>query len=285
MMKGLAKMTSQARAVRTNRALVVSVALSTALLGGAHGAVGVADAAKVAGLGDQPGVSRGYGTDTLSITLSAGNGDPLGPTTGKVAGVTIKLERLKGIDPENATDMAKIRNTGADKIADWPTDRTITAVTNDAGQVRFQGLEKGIYLVTSQAPADAAPGEYRDIEPFLVAVPFHTVDANPRPVEGVIVAKTSTTVPPTTPPETPPSTPPTTPPPSTPPSTPPGETPPTGTTPQPSPGGESEREQGDLAMTGVQILGFVIAAAVLLLAGAFLLLARRRTTSTAEEID
>lgn len=280
MMKGLAKMTSQARAVRTNRALVVSVALSAGLLGGAYGAVGVADADRIVGHPDQSGVSRDYGTDTLSITLSSGNGDPLSPATGKVAGVTIKLERLKGIDPENATDMAKIRNTGADKIADWPTDRTITAVTNDAGQVRFQGLEKGIYLVTSQAPAGAAPGEYRNIEPFLVAVPFHTVDAD-RPVEGVIVAKTSTTVPPTTPPETPPSTPPTTPPPSTP----PGETPPTGTTPQPSPGGESEREQGDLAMTGVQIMGFVIAAAVLLIAGAFLLLARRRTTSTAEEID
>lgn len=285
MMKGLAKMTSQGRAARTNRGLVVSVALSAALLGGAHGAVGVADAAKVAGLGDQPGVSRDHGTDTLSITLSAGNGDPLGPATGTVVGVTIKLERLQSIDPEKAADRAKVRNTDAAEIKDWPKDRTIKAVTDNAGQVRFQGLEKGIYLVTSQAPAGASAGEYREIEPFLVAVPFHTVAANPRPVEGVIVAKTSTTVPPTTPPETPPSTPPTTPPPSTPPSTPPGETPPTGTTPQPNPGGESEREQGDLAMTGVQILGFVIAAAVLLFAGAFLLIARRRATSTAEEID
>ena len=177
MTKGLAQMTSQARAARTSRSLVAAIALSAGLLGGAHGAVGIADAAKVAGLSDQPGVSRDYGTDTLSITLSPGNGDPLSPATGKVAGVTIKLERLKGIDPENAADMAKVRNTGADKIADWPTDRTIRAVTNDAGQVRFQGLEKGIYLVTSQAPAGAAAGEYREIEPFLVAVPFHTAPA------------------------------------------------------------------------------------------------------------
>ncbi|WP_244659661.1 hypothetical protein, partial [Corynebacterium diphtheriae] len=189
-------MTSHARAVRTSRRLVAAIALSAGLLGGAYGAVGVADAAKVAGLSDQPGVSRDYGTDTLSITLSPGNGDPVNPATGKVAGVTIKLQRLQGIDPENAADQAKVRNTSADKIAGWPTDRTIKAVTNEAGQVRFQGLEKGIYLVTSQAPAGAAAGEYREISPFLVAVPFHTVADNPRPVEGVIVAKTNSTVPP-----------------------------------------------------------------------------------------
>ncbi|TYR19598.1 adhesin [Corynebacterium urealyticum] len=272
-------MTSQARAARTRRSLVAAVALSAGLLGGAHGAVGIAEAAKVAGLSDQPGVSRDSGIDTLSITLSSGNGDPLSPATGKVAGVTIKLERLKGVDPENAADMAKVRNTGADEIADWPTDRTIAAVTNDAGQVRFQGLEKGIYLVTSQAPAGAAEGEYREIEPFLVAVPFHTVADNPRPVEGVIVAKTNTTVPPTTPPTEPPETPPSTPPgtpPTTPPpgDTPPGETPPSGET--PGAGDEQERGQGDLAMTGVQIIGLVLAAVALMGAGLLMLLITKK---------
>ena len=133
MTKGLEQMTSHARAVRTSRSLVAAIALSAGLLGGANGAVGVADAAQVAGLSDQSGVSRDYGTDTLSITLSPGNGDPVNPATGKVAGVTIKLERLQGIDPENAADKAKVRNTSADEIADWPTDRTITAVTNEAG--------------------------------------------------------------------------------------------------------------------------------------------------------
>lgn len=282
MTKGLAQMTSQARAARTSRSLVAAIALSAGLLGGAYGAVGVADAAKVAGLSDQPGVSRVYGTDTLSITLSPGNGDPVNPATGKVAGVTIKLERLQGIDPENAADKAKVRNTSADKIADWPTDRTITAVTNEAGQVRFQGLEKGIYLVTSQAPAGAAAGEYREISPFLVAVPFHTVADNPRPVEGVIVAKTNTTVPLTTPPTEPPTTPPTTPPgtppttPSTPPpgDTPPGETPPPRET--PGTGDEKEREQGDLAMTGVQIIGLVLAAVALMGAGLLMLLITKK---------
>lgn len=281
-MKGLDQMTSHARAVRTSRSLVAAIALSAGLLGGAYGAVGVADAAKVAGLSDQPGVSRVYGTDTLSITLSPGNGDPVNPATGKVAGVTIKLERLQGIDPENAADKAKVRNTSADKIADWPTDRTITAVTNEAGQVRFQGLEKGIYLVTSQAPAGAAAGEYREISPFLVAVPFHTVADNPRPVEGVIVAKTNTTVPLTTPPTEPPTTPPTTPPgtppttPSTPPpgDTPPGETPPPRET--PGTGDEKEREKGDLAMTGVQIIGLVLAAVALMGAGLLMLLITKK---------
>lgn len=278
MMKGLEQMTSHARAVRTSRSLVAAIALSAGLLGGANGAVGVADAAQVAGLGDQPGVSRDYGTDTLSITLSPGNGDPVNPATGKVAGVTIKLERLQGIDPENAADKAKVRNTSADEIADWPTDRTITAVTNEAGQVRFQGLEKGIYLVTSQAPAGAAAGEYREISPFLVAVPFHTVADNPRPVEGVIVAKTNNTVPPNTPPTEPPTTPRTTPPttPSTPPpgDTPPGETPPPRET--PGSGNEKEREQGALAMTGVQIIGLVLAAVALMGAGLLMLLITKK---------
>lgn len=277
MTKGLEQMTSHARAVRTSRSLVAAIALSAGLLGGATGAVGVADAAQVAGLSDQPGVSRDYGTDTLSITLSPGNGDPVNPATGKVAGVTIKLVRQQGIDPENAADKAKVRNTSADTIADWPTDRTITAVTNEAGQVRFQGLEKGIYLVTSQAPAGAASGEYREISPFLVAVPFHTVADNPRPVEGVIVAKTNNTVPPTTPPTEPPTTPPGTPPttPSTPPpgDTPPGETPPGET---PGPGDKKEREQGDLAMTGVQVIGLVLAAVALMSAGLLMLLITKK---------
>lgn len=278
MTKGLEQMTSHARAVRTSRSLVAAIALSAGLLGGANGAVGVADAAQVAGLSDQPGVSRDYGTDTLSITLSPGNGDPVNPATGKVAGVTIKLERLQGIDPENTADKAKVRNTSADEIADWPTDRTITAVTNEAGQVRFQGLEKGIYLVTSQAPAGAAAGEYREISPFLVAVPFHTVADNPRPVEGVIVAKTNNTVPPNTPPTEPPTTPRTTPPttPSTPPpgDTPPGETPPPRET--PGSGNEKERERGALAMTGVQIIGLVLAAVALMGAGLLMLLITKK---------
>lgn len=274
-------MSSHVSAVQGRRRLVTTIAISAGLLGGAHAAVGVADAAKVAGLNDQPGVSRDYGTETLSITLSQGNSDALTTPTGKVAGVTIKLERLKGIDPENAENRAKVRNTSADEIADWPTDRRLTAVTNDAGQVRFQGLEKGIYLVTSQAPAGAAAGEYREISPFLVAVPFHTVDSNPRPVEGVIVAKT--TVPPSTPPTDPPSTPPSTPPenPPTTPTPPPGETPPSDTpgqepTPEPGSGDESGRGPGNLPMTGVQILGIVLAAVALMGAGLLMLLISKK---------
>ena len=274
-------MSSHVSAVQGRRRLVTTIAISAGLLGGAHAAVGVADAAKVAGLNDQPGVSRDYGTETLSITLSQGNSDALTPPTGKVAGVTIKLERLKGIDPENAEDRAKVRNTSAEEIAGWPTDRRLTAVTNDAGQVRFQGLEKGIYLVTSQAPAGTAAGEYREISPFLVAVPFHTVDSNPRPVEGVIVAKT--TVPPSTPPTDPPSTPPSTPPenPPTTPTPPPGETPPSDTpgqepTPEPGSGDESGRGPGSLPMTGVQILGIVLAAVALMGAGLLMLLISKK---------
>ena len=274
-------MTSHVSAVQGRRRLVTAIAISAGLLGGAHAAVGVADAAKVAGLNDQPGVSRDHGAETLSITLSTGNSDVLEPPTGKIADVTIKLERLKGINPENATDKAKVRNTSAEKIADWPTDRTLTAVTNDAGQVRFQGLERGIYLVTSQAPAGAAAGEYREISPFLVAVPFHSFDSNSRPVEGVIVAKT--TVPPTTPPTVPPSTPPSTTPPGPPttPTPPPGKTPPPdtpeqGPTPEPVPGDENGRGPGNLPMTGVQILGIVLAAVALMGAGLLMLLISKK---------
>lgn len=286
MTKGLAKMTSQKAAVRTRRKIVAAVALSAGVLCGTQVAVGVADAAKVAGANDQPGVSRESGADTLSITLSPGNPEAFRPATGKIAGVTIKLERLKGINPEKAADMEKVRSTSPEKIASWSTDRTVTAVTDGDGNVRFQNLEKGIYLVTSQEPSGAAAGEYRKVSPFLVAVPFHSVAMNPNPVEGVIVAKTNETTPPTTPPGTPPGTPPTEPPttpPTTPPGTPPttptpppGEAPPAEPAPEPGPGDEGKRGPGNLPMTGVQIIGIVLAAAALMGAGLLMLLISKK---------
>lgn len=105
---------------------------------------------------------------------------------GKNQGVTIHLDRLAGLDPTNADDAARVRNANLDEVRDWRTDVHVDLVTNANGEVTFDGLAHGFYVVTSTAPDDS----YREINPFVVAVPFHTVVDNPKPVPGVIVAKT-----------------------------------------------------------------------------------------------
>ncbi|MBG9362139.1 adhesin, partial [Corynebacterium diphtheriae bv. mitis] len=55
---------------------------------------------------------------------------------------------------------------------------------------------------------------------------------------------------------------------------PPGRTPPTRET--PGSGGEKKREQGNLALTGVQIIGLVLAAVALMGAGLLMLLITKK---------
>ena len=157
---------------------------------------------------------------------------------------------------------------------------------------RFDGLAHGFYVVTSTAPDDS----YREINPFVVAVPFHTVVDNPKPVPGVIVAKThkpgETPTPPTSSsapsappsrpdtPQTPPNYPPTKPgkPPHQPETTPPG-TPSAGKTSTPV---TSSGNGGSLAMTGAQVIG-VVAAALALIATGFVMIAFSRRKNSESE--
>ena len=260
-------------------ARVVAVGVACAVAFAGPGVV-AAEAVQVAGQ-QSTGAERTSATDTVTIRLTQGNPNDDGqPPSGKIQGVTIHLDRLAGLDPTNADDAARVRNANLDEVRDWRTDVHVDLVTNANGEVTFDGLAHGFYVVTSTAPDDS----YREINPFVVAVPFHTVVDNPKPVPGVIVAKThkpgETPTPPTSSsapsappsrpdtPQTPPNYPPTKPgkPPHQPETTPPG-TPSAGKTSTPV---TSSGNGGSLAMTGAQVIG-VVAAALALIATGFVL--------------
>ena len=251
-----------------------------------------AEAVQVAGQ-QSTGAERTSATDTVTIRLPQGNPNDDGqPPSGKIQGVTIHLDRLAGLDPTNADDAARVRNANLDEVRDWRTDVHVDLVTNANGEVTFDGLAHGFYVVTSTAPDDS----YREINPFVVAVPFHTVVDNPKPVPGVIVAKThkpgETPTPPTSSsapsappsrpdtPQTPPNYPPTKPgkPPHQPETTPPG-TPSAGKTSTPV---TSSGNGGSLAMTGAQVIG-VVAAALALIATGFVMIAFSRRKNSESE--
>ena len=272
-------------------ARVVAVGVSCAVAFAGPGVV-AAEAVQVAGQ-QSTGAERTSATDTVTIRLTQGNPNDDGqPPSGKIQGVTIHLDRLAGLDPTNADDAARVRNANLDEVRDWRTDVHVDLVTNANGEVTFDGLAHGFYVVTSTAPDDS----YREINPFVVAVPFHTVVDNPKPVPGVIVAKThkpgETPTPPTSSsapsappsrpdtPQTPPNYPPTKPgkPPHQPETTPPG-TPSAGKTSTPV---TSSGNGGSLAMTGAQVIG-VVAAALALIATGFVMIAFSRRKNSESE--
>lgn len=272
-------------------ARVVAVGVACAVAFAGPGVV-AAEAVQVAGQ-QSTGAERTSATDTVTIRLTQGNPNDDGqPPSGKIQGVTIHLDRLAGLDPTNADDAARVRNANLDEVRDWRTDVHVDLVTNANGEVTFDGLAHGFYVVTSTAPDDS----YREINPFVVAVPFHTVVDNPKPVPGVIVAKThkpgETPTPPTSSsapsappsrpdtPQTPPNYPPTKPgkPPHQPETTPP-RTPDGGKTSTPvTPSGNG----GSLAMTGAQVIG-VVAAALALIATGFVMIAFSRRKNSESE--
>ncbi|HAT1131561.1 surface anchored protein [Corynebacterium striatum] len=269
-------------------ARVVAVGVVCAVAFAGPGVV-AGEAVQVAGQ-QSTGAERTSATDTVTIRLTQGNPNDDGqPPSGKIQGVTIHLDRLAGLDPTNADDAARVRNANLDEVRDWRTDVHVDLVTNANGEVTFDGLAHGFYVVTSSAPDDS----YREINSFVVAVPFHTVVDNPNPVPGVIVAKThkpgETPTPPRTPttppshpntPQTTPNYPPTKPgkPPHQPETTPPG-TPGVGKTSTPAaPSGNS----GSLAMTGAQVIG-VVAAALALIATGFVMIAFSRRKNSESE--
>lgn len=272
-------------------ARVVAVGVACAVAFAGPGVV-AAEAVQVAGQ-QSTGAERTSATDTVTIRLTQGNPNDDGQApSGKIQGVTIHLDRLAGLDPTNADDAARVRNANLDEVRDWRTDVHVDLVTNANGEVTFDGLAHGFYVVTSTAPDDS----YREINPFVVAVPFHTVVDNPKPVPGVIVAKThkpgETPTPPTSSsapsappsrpdtPQTPPNYPPTKPgkPPHQPETTPSG-TPSAGKTSTPvTPSGNG----GSLAMTGAQVIG-VVAAALALIATGFVMIAFSRRKNSESE--
>lgn len=284
--------TARSRFFGKTAAIAVACGASLSVGLGMGIGAGVATAAPVAGQTGVPNIEQSAGTDVLTIQLTQGNPDDDGMApSGAIAGVKIHLNRLAGIDPKSPADMARVENATLEQIQGWPTDTHLWQVTDAEGKTRFEGLADGIYVVTSTAPGEG----YREINSFLVAVPFHTVATNSNPVAGVIVAKTHTpgkppVTPPTTPnvpgvppttPETPPVTPPTTPEKPDRPKTPEKRSTTTPVVPEKStskgaPSSES-KSNGPLAVTGAQVIGLVVAAAALIGTGFVLIAANRKT--------
>lgn len=223
-----------------------------------------AHATKVVGSPEATIADETEGTDVVKITISPGNPeDDHTPPSGLVAGVTIHMDRLRGVSGTDENDRNRIEGASIGEISSWPKDLSFSKTTDQNGTVKFTGLPKGIYLVTSSAPNDS----YRAINPFLVSVPFYGSAQGTSPVEGVIVAKTHT------PAETP------TPPRET-------ETPPPGTTPSPTetdtpepprkPGDEPRGSDQPLPVTGAQVTVLVLIAAGLIGCGFIIILVSKR---------
>lgn len=263
--------------------LTAAVALTMAMSGGVFGAA-PALAANVVGAGSSVGAEQLTGTNNLKITLVKGTDENGSPSAGNVVGVTINLDRLAGIDPINPEDMERFEDADiADIQNNWPKALHFEKATNSEGTVSFEGLPTGVYLVTSVAPSDG--GVYREVSPFLVAVPFHTGDYQENPVEGVILAKSKSPVTPpddnppvvTTTPRTPGSSTETTP--TQPPAT---DTP--GTPGGPTNPGNRGGGISSLPLTGVQVIGMVIAAAILIGGGFLMILIGRRRKANGQFI-
>ena len=166
---------------RLNSVVAGTIALAFTCAGLGAG-VGFAQAVPVAGRDGVTGVEQSVGTNVLKIRLTKGNPDDDGQTVaGSVEGVTIHLDRLEGIDPKNPADMKRVESASLEEIQKWNKDLNLSKVTDANGEVQFSGLVDGIYLVTSSAP----DGNYREINAFLVAVPFHTVTDNPNRIRRV----------------------------------------------------------------------------------------------------
>ncbi len=222
-----------------------------------------AHATKVVGSPETASTDETDGINVVRITISPGNPeDDHTPPSGSVAGVTIHLDRLRGVSGTDENDRNRIEGASIGEISSWPKDLSFSKTSDQNGTVKFTGLPKGIYLVTSSAPNDS----YRAINPFLVSVPFYGSPQGTSPVEGVIVAKTHT------PAETPPPR--------------ENETPPPGSTPPPTetdtpepprkPGEEPRGSDQPLPVTGAQVAVLVLIAAGLIGCGFIIILVSKR---------
>ena len=241
--------------------------------------VGTSEALQVAGLGEATGVEQSVATDELIIRLTQGNPDRDGAApSGEIQGVSIHLHRLAGLAPTNPAHKRLLEEKDLNEVRGWEKDIRLTQDTDYKGEATFANLAHGFYLVSSTAPNNS----YREINDFVVAVPFHTVSENPNPVPGVIVAKThppATTSPPPLPPEPPQPSLSKNPDPSQE-STPQSQV--TDSTTSPDTSSKSKNRKESLAMTGAQVIGLVIVATILIVGGIIIIVISRRKNSESE---
>ncbi|GAB3940165.1 hypothetical protein GCM10028828_03680 [Corynebacterium tapiri] len=221
---------------------------------------------------------------SLTVRLPKGNpfdDVPVGELPpGNGSGYVFTISRVKGVD---LTTLEGWNRAGALTVSDVEQLERVdfrTATTTETGEVTFDNVEPGIYLVETQKPADSAH-ENLDVPAFAVTVPIG--QDGTWVCDAVVYAKTSIPnspdEPPTTPPTTPPGVPPNIPgPPADHPGEPPASPPGNETEVPPTPPSENPRPSW-LANTGASVL-WVIGSALLLigLGWIFLLLSRRHGT-------
>lgn len=194
-------------------------------------------------------------------------------------GSVFEIRRIEGFDLTKAEDWERIRGLSNEEAARMPMGPAIRATTDAEGVARFYDLDVGLYYVVEHPPT--TPGQhYRKSAPFLITLPTGNLDGQSWNYNVVVQAKnepdpveetetTPTPPPPTT--DTPGTTVPT-PPPTTPGTPPTKQTPPPGVPGEPPSSGESG---GELASTGANVIGAVIAAIGLIGIGLFLMRRKR----------
>lgn len=196
---------------------------------------------------------------------------------GGVEGLTFRLSKVNGVDATTELGRESAKKYTVQRARHEGFSESREEKTNAKGVAVFNDLGPGLYLIEEFAPDDAH--EWRLSSPQLVILPLGDVMGENYSYENVLVTKPEPTEPPTTPPGTPedPGTPPGTPgKPGTPPSTPEGPDEP-GEPGRPDDpegsgnpgGGEKTRGGGDgeLAITGANVLWAFLAGVGLIVFG------------------
>lgn len=193
---------------------------------------------------------------------------------GGVEGLTFRLSKVQGLDVTTGSgreaakqfDVARARQAGFSEIREQATDGRGIAV--------FDDLRPALYLIEEFAPDD--DHDWRLSSPRLVLLPLGDVTGEEFSYENVVVTKPDPGDLPPTPPATPPGDP------GTPPETPgipsePGKTPnvPDESRDQPDGSGKTDGNDGELALTGANVIWALVTGGVLILLG-YLLIRRRK---------
>lgn len=222
-----------------------------------------------------PQSARAAGTGSVRITLTDAADRP-------VAGIAAQLYRVGGADGSAAADFAGAgvdpaslldeRNSPANSalLAAWALAQGLSGTeqtTDRAGQTRFSGLERGVYLVV------CVSGQRLTFSPFLVYVPLTVGGAVRWQVEAYPKAEEPEPAPTPTPtPEPSPS-------PTGEPQPTPSDEPDPGPSDQPDPSPSPSEDPGDLPQTGTDplpVIALLAVGALLVILGAAELVRSRR---------
>lgn len=230
------------------------------------------------------------GEESNSLTVTLPKGNPFDDIRegelpqGKLNGYTFTLKKIAGIDIHTSDGYRKAQSLTVGEAANLEfTDPVLTEISDASGQVYFNNLPSGLYLIEVEAP-QLQGVQHKTIRPMLVLLPASSKDGHW--IHDVkIVAKTDRgggEVPPPTdipdPRPTPtPSQPQQTPPPGGNMTTSPRATAtPGANTEAPSPVEEKGPSASQLAQTGASIIGLIALAACFIYGGVTLVRHERK---------